>query len=413
LICTDAASEGLNLQAAGAVINYDLPWNPSRIEQRIGRIDRIGQKYSEVHIVNLFLKDSVDDRVYRVLRQRCGLFEHFVGAMQPVLARARRMLLGQEAPNPDDLRGTAAQVERDPMAHETYIESAAEATGDVASPLSRRQIESALGYLNSEFGFKVRSTRELGTHALSGRGVSRSIVSCQVEALERDRKVVPLSPLEPRLRGMLDALSRPGERLPLVIGSCQLGTFRASVAFWVGEGALAPVNSMDDLSRRVDTWDGTYPAPELVQRAEQDAQQAAAKHVKLLETRACEREQEMRERQIEAARLRLKRELGCYLVCLGFGTADLNGVLYQQMSRDIATAQRLKQCLEKLGGYPDWPTELRGELEDFIHGLPENQRRARLLGSEIDAALNDPRWAAQGENAVRADTLDRSAPRVC
>src|SRR5262249_11943519 len=44
LLCTDAASEGLNLQAAGAVINYDLPWNPSKVEQRIGRIDRIGQK---------------------------------------------------------------------------------------------------------------------------------------------------------------------------------------------------------------------------------------------------------------------------------------------------------------------------------------------------------------------------------
>lgn len=43
LVCTDAASEGLNLQAAGAVINYDLPWNPSKVEQRIGRIDRIGQ----------------------------------------------------------------------------------------------------------------------------------------------------------------------------------------------------------------------------------------------------------------------------------------------------------------------------------------------------------------------------------
>ena len=44
LVCTDAASEGLNLQAAGALINFDMPWNPSKVEQRIGRIDRIGRR---------------------------------------------------------------------------------------------------------------------------------------------------------------------------------------------------------------------------------------------------------------------------------------------------------------------------------------------------------------------------------
>ena len=99
LICTDAASEGLNLQAAGAVINYDLPWNPSRVEQRIGRVDRIGQKHDNVRVVNLFLANGIDDKVYYVLRQRCGLFTTFVGGMQPVLARGRKILLGQEAAN--------------------------------------------------------------------------------------------------------------------------------------------------------------------------------------------------------------------------------------------------------------------------------------------------------------------------
>ncbi len=53
LLCTDAASEGLNLQAVGAIINYDLPWSPSKVEQRIGRIDRIGQELAEVLVVNL------------------------------------------------------------------------------------------------------------------------------------------------------------------------------------------------------------------------------------------------------------------------------------------------------------------------------------------------------------------------
>jgi len=113
-----------------------------------------------------------------------------------------------------------------------------------------------------------------------------------------------------------------------------------------------------------------------------------------MERRAAQREQESLQRQREAARLRLLRELGRYLVCLGEGVSDLNGILYHQMSRDIASAQRLKQCLDKLGDYPDWPTELCHDLDAFDQQLTEAKRRGRLIGKELDAALNDPRWLA-------------------
>jgi len=66
LICTDAAGESLNMQFAHVVINYDLPWNPMVIEQRIGRVDRIGQE-SEVLALNMMLENSVDRRVYEVI----------------------------------------------------------------------------------------------------------------------------------------------------------------------------------------------------------------------------------------------------------------------------------------------------------------------------------------------------------
>jgi SNF2 family DNA or RNA helicase len=59
LVCTDAASEGLNFQFCGLLVNYDLPWNPMKVEQRIGRIDRIGQKYAKIRVVNLAYKDTV------------------------------------------------------------------------------------------------------------------------------------------------------------------------------------------------------------------------------------------------------------------------------------------------------------------------------------------------------------------
>ena len=69
LVSTDAGGEGLNLQFAHVVINYDLPWNPMRIEQRIGRVDRIGQKYP-VKAFNLVFEDSVELRVREVLENK-------------------------------------------------------------------------------------------------------------------------------------------------------------------------------------------------------------------------------------------------------------------------------------------------------------------------------------------------------
>ena len=62
LLCTDAAAEGLNFQFCGAVINYDMPWNPMRVEQRIGRIDRLGQRHATIRIVNLHYKGHGGDR---------------------------------------------------------------------------------------------------------------------------------------------------------------------------------------------------------------------------------------------------------------------------------------------------------------------------------------------------------------
>ncbi|MDA0813367.1 MAG: helicase-related protein, partial [Verrucomicrobia bacterium] len=72
LIGTDAASEGLNLQRLGTLINLDLPWNPTRLEQRKGRIQRIGQKADVVYVFNLRYKNSIEDRVHEMLSERLG-----------------------------------------------------------------------------------------------------------------------------------------------------------------------------------------------------------------------------------------------------------------------------------------------------------------------------------------------------
>jgi hypothetical protein len=85
LLGTDAASEGLNLQRLGTLINIDLPWNPTRLEQRKGRIQRIGQVRSEVWIANLRYLGSVEDRVHQVLADRLESIHQLFGQIPDTL----------------------------------------------------------------------------------------------------------------------------------------------------------------------------------------------------------------------------------------------------------------------------------------------------------------------------------------
>ena len=85
LLGTDAASEGLNLQRLGTLINIDLPWNPTRLEQRKGRIQRIGQLKNEVWIANLRYRGSVEDRVHKVLADRLEAIHKVFGQIPDTL----------------------------------------------------------------------------------------------------------------------------------------------------------------------------------------------------------------------------------------------------------------------------------------------------------------------------------------
>ncbi|HZU11447.1 MAG TPA: helicase-related protein [Chloroflexota bacterium] len=78
LISTDAGGEGLNLQFCHVVVNYDIPWNPMRLEQRIGRVDRIGQTHA-VQALNLVLEESVEHRVRDVLEEKLAVILHDLG----------------------------------------------------------------------------------------------------------------------------------------------------------------------------------------------------------------------------------------------------------------------------------------------------------------------------------------------
>ncbi|HRF14037.1 MAG TPA: SNF2-related protein [Bacteroidia bacterium] len=85
MIATEAAAEGINLQFCSLVVNYDLPWNPQRIEQRIGRCHRYGQKFDVVVVNFLNTENAADQRVYQLLSEKFMLFEGVFGASDEVL----------------------------------------------------------------------------------------------------------------------------------------------------------------------------------------------------------------------------------------------------------------------------------------------------------------------------------------
>jgi superfamily II DNA or RNA helicase len=90
LVCTDAAGEGLNLQFAGVLVNYDLPGNPMKVEQRIGRIDRLGQPRPVIRVLSFAYKDTVEQDVFFTVGNRINLFQGIVGRLQPILSRLPR-----------------------------------------------------------------------------------------------------------------------------------------------------------------------------------------------------------------------------------------------------------------------------------------------------------------------------------
>ena len=84
LVATEAGGQGLNLQTASVVVNYDLPWNPMRVEQRIGRVHRLGQT-REVRILNLFARDTVEEHVLRLLHEKIDMFRRVIGDLDVIL----------------------------------------------------------------------------------------------------------------------------------------------------------------------------------------------------------------------------------------------------------------------------------------------------------------------------------------
>lgn len=127
LFANRVASEGLDFEFCSAVINYDLPWNPMEIEQRIGRIDRIGQTSEKILIRNFYNDEAIDSRImFRVL-QRIAIFEQSIGELEPIIGQHMDVLRTAM-----DFRLTPEQQEEKAQQFLTAIEAQRQGLREVA-----------------------------------------------------------------------------------------------------------------------------------------------------------------------------------------------------------------------------------------------------------------------------------------
>lgn len=109
LLSSEVASEGVDLQFCRVLVNYDLPWNPMRVEQRIGRLDRLGQAAQSIVILNLCYADTIDERILVRLYDRLNLFERALGSMEAIIGEeiqklAHELLSHQLSPAEEEQR---------------------------------------------------------------------------------------------------------------------------------------------------------------------------------------------------------------------------------------------------------------------------------------------------------------------
>ena len=110
MVATDSISEGRNMQFCNVLVNYDLPWNPMKVEQRIGRVDRIGQD-REVHVFNMALEDTIEEHVLNKLFGKIDLFNQSIGGLRDILSRMEQSGSDFEREVFDRLRDADSKIE--------------------------------------------------------------------------------------------------------------------------------------------------------------------------------------------------------------------------------------------------------------------------------------------------------------
>jgi ERCC4-related helicase len=162
VLANRVASEGLDFEFCSAVINYDLPWNPMEIEQRIGRIDRIGQLEETILVVNFINERTIDERILVRLLDRIQIFESSIGALEPIIATNAPKVLQA------GFDFTLTEEQRDQKVHEamTALEEQRAGLRDVADASSALLVSNDIDVAGLEDDL-VRTGRYIGQRELA------------------------------------------------------------------------------------------------------------------------------------------------------------------------------------------------------------------------------------------------------
>ena len=232
LVSTDAGGEGLNLQFCHVVVNYDIPWNPMKLEQRIGRVDRIGQGHA-VRAVNFVVQDTVEHRVREVLEEKLAviLAEFGVDKTEDILdsAQAGQMfddLYVEAIVSPHDLRARVDAVVRQVERQGQAVRESAAVFGSAAAldPAPARQLRShplphwieamTVNYVRAHGG---AAERRGGVWDLTWPdGERREAVAFSAGGADGSLAARQLTLEDPRVRALAERLPRfaPGQPIP-------------------------------------------------------------------------------------------------------------------------------------------------------------------------------------------------------
>jgi hypothetical protein len=164
LLTSEVGSEGLDFQFCDTLMNYDLPWNPMRVEQRIGRIDRYGQKAEKIRIYSFFLAGTIEERILERLYDKIGIFEESIGDLEPILGPL------------------ANQLTRDIFSMELTPQQEVDRTEQLLSSIEARRLD--------EESLEQRTAELLGQDALILQAINETVSSGRFISAAELRAVV-------------------------------------------------------------------------------------------------------------------------------------------------------------------------------------------------------------------------------
>ncbi|TFG17386.1 MAG: hypothetical protein EU530_10670 [Promethearchaeota archaeon] len=147
LVSTEVGGEGRNFQFCNVLINYDLPWNPMKLEQRIGRLDRIGQK-DDILIYNFLIKGTVESRILEILAKRINLFTESIGNLEPIIANLEKSI-NKAVFSEDNLYNTTADFESEIIDEQNKLEEVSAQLEDFILDRKSFQLDKIDGIIKS------------------------------------------------------------------------------------------------------------------------------------------------------------------------------------------------------------------------------------------------------------------------